>query len=574
MNDEPTDNDSGGLPLRIAFYLPQFAVIPENDAWYGRGFTEWTNLVKSRPLYNGHRQPELPGELGFYDLRVPETRVHQAQLAKDHGISGFCYYHYWFNGRRILDRTFDEVLTSGVPQFPFCLLWCNESWYKRWHDSHDEMLIEQTYDEADDIDHIRWLIEVFKDPRYIRVNGRPLLCVYVPADLPNPEKVTSLWKNECRLAGVPEPWLVGFETFQGTFLSVINGFNASAEFIPHGITEYVSPVEETKKFRRFDYNEVVQFYSERSKPDWLRYPCIVPGWDNSPRRQNGNAVIISGSNPESYATWLEHSLLEQRRQNGSNGVVFINAWNEWCEGAHLEPDSYWGRSYLEATKRVVESLGESLPLDPVGNLEPDVPRTIHVPSIEESYESLYKRFIEVQKQKSADENMVHNRLEELKDQYQIVINDTVQQLDELGQLLIERDEQQVEIVKQLNESRAAQLLPIQGYLEQVGPAIGFYPGGWTAPDLTVRLRPNRLTSGLTISAYLPPASDRVLMAFINNVLVATAGVSVEGLTTMEILMDTPLEDEFELHLQVSTPYFAEDDERELGVLLVGIEAQH
>ena len=179
-------------PLVLAFYLPQFHQTPENDAWHQSGFTEWTVVARSKPLFPGHRQPDMPGELGFYDLRVPETRLFQARLAREHGVSGFLYYHYWFKGRQMLSRPLEEVLRSGRPDFPFALCWANESWYRRWQGTVDELLLEQEFDEADDIAHIRWLIERFKDPRYIRINGRPLLAVYRPQMMPNAQRTVEL----------------------------------------------------------------------------------------------------------------------------------------------------------------------------------------------------------------------------------------------------------------------------------------------------------------------------------------------------------------------------------------------
>ena len=198
---------SDGLPLRVAFYLPQFHQTPENDAWHGTGFTEWSVVAQSRPLFPGHFQPHLPGELGFYDLRLPENRELQARMAAAHGISGFCYYHYWFKGRRMLERPFREVLSSGKPDFPFCLCWANESWYRRWQGVADELVIEQEFDEEDDIEHIRWMIEAFRDDRYIRIKGRPLLTVYRPQDLPEPKRTVEIWREECARAGIPDPWL-------------------------------------------------------------------------------------------------------------------------------------------------------------------------------------------------------------------------------------------------------------------------------------------------------------------------------------------------------------------------------
>jgi hypothetical protein len=188
----------------IAFYLPQFHPIPENDDWWGKGFTEWRNVVQAKPLFPGHYQPHLPADLGFYDLRVPETRQAQADLAREYGIHGFCYYHYWFKGRRLLERPFNEVLTSGQPDFPFCLCWANESWTRAWDGQSGVILMKQEYSEEDDYQHIRWLSNVFRDKRYIRYEGKPLFLVYRVRDLPNPLQTTEIWRNEARRAGIGE----------------------------------------------------------------------------------------------------------------------------------------------------------------------------------------------------------------------------------------------------------------------------------------------------------------------------------------------------------------------------------
>jgi hypothetical protein len=392
--------ESDGLPLRLAFYLPQFHQTPENDAWHGTGFTEWTVVAQSRPLFPGHVQPELPGELGFYDLRLPETREIQAQLARSHGISGFCYYHYWFKGRRILDRPFREVLHSGKPDFPFCLCWANESWYRRWNGSVDEMVIEQEFDEEDDVDHIRWLIEAFRDERYIRVNGRPLLTIYRPQDLPNPKRTIEIWRNECARAGVPEPWLVGFET-RGQVIDPRGiGFDAAAEFVPHGVEGLVAP--EVAPFcdpsnMVLDYSKVASAYAERPRPSWIRYPCVATAWDNTPRRRNGEALVMTGSTPERYKAWLERAMRSQMQSQAGNGVVFINAWNEWAEGAHLEPDLEHGRAYLEATRELVESFGAPIPMEASKGPSTDP----SVTSTEALYAELYESFVQLEIRSSA-----------------------------------------------------------------------------------------------------------------------------------------------------------------------------
>ena len=203
-------------PSLLAFYLPQFHPIPENDEWWGPGFTEWRNVVRGHSLYPNHHQPNIPGELGFYDLRMPEVREAQAALADAYGIFGFCYYHYWFSGRRILEMPFNEVLRSGTPEFPFCLCWANEPWTRNWDGGSRELLIAQRYSADDDRKHIRWLTRAFRDERYIRIGERPVLFVYNVGALPNPEQTAEIWREECARAGVGDPFLVQFETFGNT----------------------------------------------------------------------------------------------------------------------------------------------------------------------------------------------------------------------------------------------------------------------------------------------------------------------------------------------------------------------
>lgn len=193
----------------ITFYLPQFHPIPENDGWWGQGFTEWRNVTRARPLFEGHYQPHIPANLGFYDLRLPDTRIAQAELASRYGIEGFCYYHYWFNGKRLLERPFNEVISSGKPEFPFCLAWANESWSRQWLGEDKDILIEQTYSSEDDINHARWLVKIFADPRYIKVDGRPLFLIYRPTHLPEPNRTFEIVRRESTRSGLKEPYLLG-----------------------------------------------------------------------------------------------------------------------------------------------------------------------------------------------------------------------------------------------------------------------------------------------------------------------------------------------------------------------------
>ncbi len=397
---EPGVATPGEPPRTIAFYLPQFHPVPENDAWWEPGFTEWFNVVRARPLYDGHYQPHLPGELGFYDLRLPETRVAQARLAAEHGISGFCYYHYWFGGRQLLGRPFEEVLRSGEPDFPFCLCWANENWTRTWDAGTSEVLAEQRFDPDDDLAHIRWLVEAFRDPRYIRVQGRPLLLVYRPQLLPDAVATFDLWRKVCADEGLPEPYLCKFDTHEDFSDPAQHGCDAAAEFLPHGIAGLVPrrPVGEDPERGPdvFDYTEVAAAFAERSTPPWRRYSCVVPGWDNTPRRSAQRASLLHGADPAVYEEWLRRTL--QRSAADGRGLVFVNAWNEWAEGAHLEPDQRFGRAFLEATRRAVAGCGREPAADPAGRIG-GAP-ALRLAPYEDLYHDLYQRYVALQRLQS------------------------------------------------------------------------------------------------------------------------------------------------------------------------------
>lgn len=346
----------------LAFFLPQFHPIPENDAWWGRGFTEWINVVRATPQFRGHRQPHLPADLGFYDLRVPETREAQAELAGTHGVDGFCYYHYWFNGRRLLERPFAYVLASGRPDFPFCLCWANENWTRAWDGGSSEVLIEQRYSLEDDMAHVRALAPAFSDPRYVRVSGRPLFLVYRAGRLPDPRRTTDTWRAEAVRLGVGELYLCRVEAFGERSDPRPLGFDAGVEFQPdfgdlgdqltrshrwrlrHGMWRNQA------SHRVFDYGAVARRMVARPPAPFPRFRCVTPMWDNTARRKRA-AVILAGSTPERYEAWLRAVLESVASSNSGEDVVFVNAWNEWAEGNHLEPCQRWGRAYLEATLR-------------------------------------------------------------------------------------------------------------------------------------------------------------------------------------------------------------------------------
>ena len=342
------------LPRPIAFYLPQFHPIPENDVWWGKGFTEWTNVVKARPLFDGHNQPHLPSDLGFYDLRLPEARAAQAELAASYGVHGFCYYHYWFQGRRILERPFAEVLASGAPDFPFCLCWANENWTRTWDGLNNQVLLAQTYSEADDRDHGRWLCRAFADRRYIRLEGKPLFLVYRAGALPDARRTTDIWREEANRAGIGELFLARVESnFEGERGDPrLLGFDAAVDFEPDALTLFATIRRAGIPRRWFPYPEMVKAILARPPVPYPRFRGISPGWDNTPRRGEGGAGIIE-STPSEYGRWLWELVKACRAEAATGSVtgefIFINAWNEWGEGCYLEPSQAHGRAYLEAT---------------------------------------------------------------------------------------------------------------------------------------------------------------------------------------------------------------------------------
>jgi lipopolysaccharide biosynthesis protein len=354
----------------IAFYLPQFHPIPENDEWWGKGFTEWTNVTRARPLFRGHYQPHLPADLGFYDLRLPETRQAQADLALEYGIQGFCYYHYWFNGKRLLQRPFDDVLASGSPDFPFCLCWANENWTRTWDGQGSRILMAQNYHEEDDRQHMRWLVNAFRDERYIRYRDKPVFLVYSASKLPDPLKTTSVWREEAKKLGAGDIYLLRVECSPNEQTDPASlGFDAAVEFQPDwgnlgdplrrkGVWRYSHKLGMSESaFRHsrvYDYATTVQRMLSKPDPAYKRFPCVTPAWDNSARRKVG-AYIFKDSTPEAYEKWLASVVGKLKASGAQDDFVFINAWNEWAEGNHLEPCQRWGRAYLEATKRALNS---------------------------------------------------------------------------------------------------------------------------------------------------------------------------------------------------------------------------
>lgn len=365
----------------IAFYLPQFHPIPENDEWWGKGFTEWTNVTKAKPLFKGHYQPHLPADLGFYDLRLEEVRIQQAQLAQEHGIYGFCYYHYWFNGRRLLERPFQEVLKSGKPDFPFMLCWANENWSRRWNGSEHDILLSQTYSHNDDLAHIGSLLPVFNDPRYIKVDGKPVFSIHRANAIPDVKSMLACWRNEAAKSGM-ELYLVKVEGSWELGTDYLEqGFDAAITFEPFSYRleefRYMKKWQYIRnKFSRWyvkykfsstekrelmtqqlllqlDYVEYVDFIKTMAPANHKCFPGITPMWDNSARRKS-NAFLFKNSSPSKYKEWLEYEIQSFSPFSRDENFLFINAWNEWGEGNHLEPCRKYGREYLEVTKEVLK----------------------------------------------------------------------------------------------------------------------------------------------------------------------------------------------------------------------------
>ncbi|MGB0109400.1 MAG: glycoside hydrolase family 99-like domain-containing protein [Terriglobales bacterium] len=382
------------LPARlIALYLPQFHPIPENDEWWGKGFTEWTNVARAKPLFKGHYQPRLPKDLGFYDLRIPEVREAQAELARNAGIEGFCYYHYWFAGKTLLNRPFDEVVASGKPDFPFCLCWANQTWTGTWYGSPDRILVEQTYPGREDWRrHFLALRSAFQDERYLRINGRPIFVIFRPTELPNVSSFIQEWQELAVQAGLPglhfvahllhvETWDYrsrGFDScvavshvkyLSGSardllFGAKANGSNGNSTHVGIGANGDASKGELREWLWRrvrssFGLFSNVRLYrhalpylldARSNQPDV--YPCAIPNWDNTPR-SGARGIVLHESIPDLFRIHLRDALSFVQARPMNQRLVFIKSWNEWAEGNYLEPDQKFGGDYLKVVREEV-----------------------------------------------------------------------------------------------------------------------------------------------------------------------------------------------------------------------------
>ena len=374
----------------IALYLPQYHPIPENDEWWGNGFTEWMNVVKARPLFRGHYQPHLPADLGFYDLRLPEVREQQADLAREAGIEGFCYYHYWFgNGKMLLERPFREVLQSGKPDFPFCICWANHDWTnKTWEKGNslkrDSVIMKMTYSREDHIVHFHHLLPAFRDPRYIKVDGKPLFAVWAPRNIPETRQFIDLWQQLARENGLEGIHFVGHtdntgkalsgkranyysaDMVQDYYQSVLDlGFDAvmssgyrRAVAMTEGRLQMMLKMLTVKSFMptyaKIDYNRLMKNYYVEEDAQENIYPTLLPQWDRTPRAGR-RAEILTNSTPELFQHYVEKAIELVKSKAPEHKILFLKAWNEWGEGDYVEPDQKYGHAWLDAIRNAVSN---------------------------------------------------------------------------------------------------------------------------------------------------------------------------------------------------------------------------
>lgn len=350
----------------LAFYLPQFHPIPENDEWWGKGFTEWTNVGKAKPLFPGHYQPHVPADLGYYDLRVPETREAQAQMAREYGLEGFVYWHYWFgNGKRLLERPFNEVLSSGTPDFPFALAWANQSWKGFWFgaDGNRNTLIEQTYPgELDETNHFYTVLPAFNDKRYITCEENPIFFIYQPKEHPDIKRFLKLWRELARENGLKGIYFIAMasglyskkeaepiynEYMEDGFdaVNIINAYSSpdtsfKDRFI-HNLIYHLKKLD----IRKYGYEQFKCDLDDRENV----FPSILPNWDHTPRTGK-SGIMLYGSTPDAFRECLHKKVEIIKKKPYDKRFLLIKSWNEWAEGNYLEPDLKYGKRYLEALR--------------------------------------------------------------------------------------------------------------------------------------------------------------------------------------------------------------------------------
>lgn len=342
----------------IAFYLPQFHTFPQNDEWWGQGFTEWRNVARGTPRFAGHYQPRIPRDLGFYDLTDDHTLQAQAALAKANGIDAFCFYYYWFDGKRLMDKPLDRFAESNIDQ-SFCIMWANENWTRTWDGMANDVLMEQNYRDSDEAAFIADTAQYMAHERYVRVQGRPLFILYRPGLLPEPTETLARWRTLWTEALGVEPWVLMVQGFGDTDPSAF-GLDGAVEFPPHKVCADVPDINAKltvldPEFRGHvrDYSAVVDQSLKEAVTEFPLIKTVSPSWDNDARRE-GCGMTLHGSTPAEYERWLNGTIAYAKAHPFKDEpVVFINAWNEWAEGAYLEPDVHYGHAYLNATARAV-----------------------------------------------------------------------------------------------------------------------------------------------------------------------------------------------------------------------------
>jgi lipopolysaccharide biosynthesis protein len=361
----------------FAIYLPQFHPIPENDLFWGKGFTEWQNVTSAKPLFEGHHQPQLPTELGFYDLRVAETMEDQCKLASEYKIDGFMFYHYWFNGQPVMHKPLENYL-SLKQKLPYFFCWANENWTRRWDGGDTEILLKQDYSTSECRKQFSYLSKFFNDENYVKVNGCPVISIYKPFLVDLLSSWVQQLREICRENNLKGIYLI-YTIHQGIEHQVNimeKGFDAGMIFEPSYADMDISAhklnyfdkfgkalflLKLRKKLplvylhNRLDYLKYVNYrISHDQVYNFKCYPSVFPGWDNSSRRKNGGGNIFVNSLPAYFKKWLKHCISRFIPYSDDENFIIVNAWNEWAEGNHLEPCNKWGRQYLEAVKEAVE----------------------------------------------------------------------------------------------------------------------------------------------------------------------------------------------------------------------------
>ncbi len=351
----------------IAFYLPQFHPIPENDEWWGKGFTEWTNVGKAKPLFRGHDQPKVPSDLGYYDLRIPEVRIAQAQLAKEFGIEGFCYWHYWFGfGKQLIEKPFNDVLSSGQPDFPFCLGWANESWKGFDHGlSNRKILIEQLYPGVDDyVNHFYKVLPAFKDKRYIKVDKKPIFLIYRPLASDQISVFIKTWRDLAFKNGLDGIFFIGqknslennLDEFWKIDFDAVNTIRLNHYLFNR--TLFQKLISKFKKIFQgvplvYPYKKVSKYFLNEQVDSLDNvFPTIIPNWDHTPR-SGKEGFVVNRSTPFLFEKHVNEAINIISRKDSEKRIIFLKSWNEWAEGNFMEPDLKWGKQYLNALKRQI-----------------------------------------------------------------------------------------------------------------------------------------------------------------------------------------------------------------------------